>query len=429
MSEPEIKASSVSTSLSSDANVVKAAADSAAQDAVALAARDTAQLPADSSLKPVTTAPTQKQGADDSVETTDDISKRVAADSTDIGPLPTMDDFAAIKDGVTPEFKGAQKKDEKKDEKKEALPKEDKKAQDVQQTTTQTETQRVARDYSGLTDEEVGLCKRMSNDAFSYVKPALLERKKLGDVIKSKDQEIANLKVGKQIMPDNYYEHPEAFVLSPEYNEAQQNLSMLNTAQTHYQAQLARIEKGEPWQALSLNEKTGQLQYGPAQEPSIEAKFEVMKVFQNLNTEVQNRSRQLGELKNSFKERHTQASSIITQAVKDHLGMYDDPKHPMAPMLEHFRSQIPAEFKKSPMAEWGVRTTVGMLQFKKAYESMLQENAELKKQLAAGGATRISTAKAAAGPNEGDVENSGTTNGKAAPVDVTIDDFEAIKRS
>ena len=60
----------------------------------------------------------------------------------------------------------------------------------------------------------------MSNDAFAWVKPQLLERKNLAKVLSNKDAEIANLKSGKAQLPDSYFEHPQGFVLAPDYNEA-----------------------------------------------------------------------------------------------------------------------------------------------------------------------------------------------------------------
>lgn len=421
------KAASISTTLSSDSNAIASAASAAAAEGAALADRDAASAPKTTNDKPVATEKVIAS-SDDKTKIIDHDSKdaRVAPDSDDTGPIPTMDDFLSIKEGLEPKFEGV-KKDNKVEAKKEDKKAAPDKVEDKKVTTnTNKQSPIIARDYAGLPSEEADLLKHVSNQAFNYLKPVLLEKKKLGEVIAAKDKEIVNLKSGKQMMPDSYFEHPQAFVLSPEYNEASNTINTLTFVQTHWKQQMARIRKGEEWQGLQIDDKTGRIAYGKPQVATPEAEADVLTYLQSVNNQVQTSQQNLINIQNNFRARHDVATNIIKQAEKEHFAVYDDPKHPMQPMIKHLMENIPTEYRGSPLASLAVKSGVAMLQMKRMYETVLAENAELKKS-GVNGNSIVSEDKSKAGPNEGDVENVGSDKASSKQEEVNYDDFEKVK--
>ena len=95
------------------------------------------------------------------------------------------------------------------------------------------EVGRPGRDYSGLSEREVQMFKGMTRTAFETLKPIYLEHKQLKDEIKTRDTRIKALEDSKETLPSSWYEHENAYVLSPEFAQLSSNLDTSQAIAKH----------------------------------------------------------------------------------------------------------------------------------------------------------------------------------------------------
>lgn len=286
----------------------------------------------------------------------------------------------------------------------------------------------TGRDYTGFNPEEIEAFKRMSNDAFAYVRPRILENKKLSEVISAKDKEIANLKVGKQELPASYYEHPEGYMFSPEYEEVAKQADVFSNVKQHWQQQLIRIHKGEKWTPLKGMDKNGNLIPDAPREGTIEDQVNVQSFLQNSNNKLMEMQGQKGRIQAEFKARHNQASEIVRGAIKQNFAAYEQPNHPMRPVLDSIRANLPKEFSGTPIYDLAVNSSAAAIQFGNLYREALGKITELEGKLKGAPKVEVKDVARSAGPTDGDASQSGVAKpGSSQEVEVTFDDFEKAK--
>lgn len=100
------------------------------------------------------------------------------------------------------------------------------------------------RDYSGLNAEDRPLFERMSNEAFSKLKPHYLESIKWKAELDQLRAENAEIK-GK-----HFYEQDNAYQLTPEYQTISAEANFLDQEIGHWEQQRANIRAGRPWSRL-----------------------------------------------------------------------------------------------------------------------------------------------------------------------------------
>lgn len=288
-------------------------------------------------------------------------------------------------------------------------------------------TKAVARDYTGFEETESAFLKRMSNDAFAWVKPQLLERKNLAKVLSNKDAEIANLKSGKAQLPDSYFEHPQGFVLAPEYNDAANQLQRSDYVMKHWQKQLVNIRQGGNWQDLNFDAKGNAILSQPVK-ATAEAEASVLGYINWAANQMQDKQRAVLSIEQGFRNRHSEAANGIKQIEKQYFAAYEDEKHPYMPVVKNLLSSLPAEFRNSPLAPLVAKAGAGVIQLLNVIKErdltiakVQKENDELKK---AGVKPRVGQQ-----PTNGDIVASSVEKIGSGGVGDTVsyDDFKALK--
>lgn len=143
------------------------------------------------------------------------------------------------------------------------------------------------RDYTGFSEQEQYFLKNMSKEAYEYVAPILRERKNSGQQ--------------QQPVNQHFFQHPQAYVLSPEYQQLQSEVSYAQAEGRAWMNELIKAQKGEMWKPLvGVNQQTGEFQYGPERQPTVED-IEMIRasVLKCQNFEGQ-RSAALQQLPNQF---------------------------------------------------------------------------------------------------------------------------------
>lgn len=354
----------------------------------------------------------------------------------DVSNIPTegygLKDFEDVLAGKAPEVKTATKVEE--------VPKtEDKPELEVEETNTPpTETtqkidtkptqQKVGtRDYAGFDAQEIETLKHIGNKSFAEIAPKLRLLKNITSEVEKKNAEIAQLKTGKQMLPDNYFEHPQAFILTKDYND---NIGYLNQAaqvQKHWQQQMANIRRGEAWRDIDIDAKTGRFIFGKDRVADADGEAEVMGYIQHAVNQVSEVQRKVMGIEASFKDRHSKAVDVLKKAEKDNFAVYDQPDHPWKPVVEHMMNQIPAEFRSNPMAPILAKAGTAVLQMGKLLREAQAEVIELKK----GGSAKVATEskQAQAGPTASSVSANGGSGKQESTVGTDINDFTKAMES
>ena len=126
-------------------------------------------------------------------------------------------------------------------------------AQTTQQTTGKSPViPSGARNYDEYPEEVRPVLRGLNNKHFAEYAPKLKELAQ-----RAKEADELRAKVGQS--PQFFYEHPEAYRLSPEFQSLSQDVQYIDFESNHYAEQLARIKRGESWQEIAgYDSRTGQ---------------------------------------------------------------------------------------------------------------------------------------------------------------------------
>lgn len=351
---------------------------------------------------------------------------KIDIESPELGPLPTFDDFKALKNGGEP-FKTVKKDGEEVTKIVETKPKGDLKEAAAKPDTEikgDKQPDKTWRDYTGFDEKEAELLKKTSGETFNWIRPKLLEARKLEEVIKNKDKEIADLRVGKVSVPDSYYEHPQGFVLTPDYNAASQNLNTAAFVLKHWQDQLVNIREGGEWKDLDIRD--GKPVYSTPQKADAKAEGQVLSYINWASTQANTHQSKLLELQNNFSRRHQEAVGAIRQAEKQHFAAYEDEKHPMQPVIKDLYAKMPAEFRNNPMTSIAVKASAAAIQYGHALRAEQTKVVELSKKLEE--ALKGAKPDTRTTPTDKDITTGGVSSGKGSrEPEVTMDSFNALR--
>lgn len=266
------------------------------------------------------------------------------------------------------------------------------------------------RDFSGLEENEVPLFKRMSNSAFAYLKPKLLEAKSKAVALKNLETEVANLRVGKVTLPDNYYQHPQAYLLTPEAGEAAKVIDTFTSYQNHWENQLLAVKQGKDWVDL-VKGADGSIVYSAPQPATPQAELAITKWMNHAARQIGEAQGKMTSLQQTHTQRYQESEGIIKGASKEYFGYLDDAKHPARATYEQVLAKFPSAYKNHPLADLAARATTACLQ--------LQEANKLLKAGAGASATVASQIKeqaTKAGPSGAAINNGGGTKVKSSSV-------------
>jgi len=352
-------------------------------------------------------------------------------------PEVSFEDFASLKDQPLMSKAGDKKPEEKKEEEVkvegevktddkagEQPPKEGKESEPNkagQPLATASKKGVVARDYSGLPENMVPLFKTMGNQAFDALKPFYMEAVKA-------QAELAEFKknppvADKNAIPASYYEHPEAYTLTPEYSAAANAAQESQLVLEHWRSQLDAVRNGATeYQTLARDPQTKQLVYGQNQKVDQRTQSYIENIFFNANNQAGTYQQKLAAVRAEYTSKHTALVNDIRGWEKKFFDVFENEKHPLVPAYKDTLAKFPA----------GVQNNVLAAPLAKALTSLtalINIVTELKK---TGGKVEPTTeekkvaAQKKAGPTSGGASGAEETNGKD---DVTLDDFNKVKES
>lgn len=190
----------------------------------------------------------------------------------------------------------------------EAKPAEVKPAEVKPEEKKPAETLPTARDLSDFPEEYHPHLKQMSNEAFAFIKPQLIARLKQAEIDKAKDDELQRLRTGA--LPNTYYEHPQAYLLSPTYKQMVVDENFYNNVLSHLNSQLEKVENGEEWQDIGVNEK-GELVTSQNQPADAKSKVHIMNKISNIYSRLNSTRANMANFESEFTARHRADVSVL----------------------------------------------------------------------------------------------------------------------
>jgi hypothetical protein len=226
------------------------------------------------------------------------------------------------------------------------------------------------RDFTGMTEEETNIFKNMSVPAYKKLKPIYEEYKKLK----------ANPPVAKADpngLPPNYYSNPNAFVLSPKYQEVSSALSAADLVKKHWEEQELNIKYNGKWKDLDI--KDGKFVVGPDQDADMTSEKFVREAYQFANKQYQKHESEHSKFVDSFKARQSEASTKVSKIEADFFPTMDGgEKDATKEMREQIVKTLPEEYQESVPISLFTKTGAALALNLALVKELKAENAKLK---------------------------------------------------
>lgn len=218
------------------------------------------------------------------------------------------------------------------------------------------------RDYAGFNANQVKILKRLDNNRFQAISTewrALQSAANKAVELATQLEEQKKIAAGKGI-PQTWYEHPEAYSLTPEFRQLSTQYAQYDAVEAHYTEQIAAIQDGKPWTAIvGVNPQTGELQYSPEQQPTPQAMANVNRALIQATTAKGQLQAKVDNLASNFANTHKQAASQIKNEIQGYLDKLHPEVKPVDKDVEMVTNMLPAMYKNHPLA-WGFSQLVAM---------------------------------------------------------------------
>jgi hypothetical protein len=226
-----------------------------------------------------------------------------------------------------------------------------------------------ARDYSGLEEAEAELLKKMSNEAFDYVKPRLVEAKTLKTQLKEKEDALAK-SAAKQVV--SVLDHEQGFILDPEYQQLNASVSTIRREKAYLEQQLINIKQDKPWKRAIPD---GKGNYTFKDEPaSAENELEVSGMLRQAENIISQYEQRAYHIQGTYTQRRNERLAAVKGQEDFLFPDYKDPKI--------FETDQTLKSIKEFMVKSGFGQNELLSAFCKMYKHTMetsQENAELRK--------------------------------------------------
>lgn len=276
----------------------------------------------DEEAKP-TTGPSSDSGEPD--EDTEDASGDDSADETETPDSTEDEDEQGVEESVRAEETGE--------------------SEDEQEASTEAKQK---RNYDEFEPEDQKILKQLSNKQFNQLKERLRDIYNEREQTKELKQKLAEIESNG--VPANYFEHPNGYVLSPEYQNISSQYNTVASVAAHWEQQLANIEGGQPWTTIQAD-SNGNPTLGQQFEPSSQSKANVMSQMQKAQAMLSSLQTKAESISSNFAKQHKDATEYISNVTKEYVKKLPDEIKPSSEDVEALRKLLPAAYKNHILAE------------------------------------------------------------------------------
>jgi hypothetical protein len=230
-----------------------------------------------------------------------------------------------------------------------------------------------ARDYSGIAEEHKKLFKGMGNAEFNFAKQKYIENAEL-------QKQIAELKAKPQQQTVQVYDHPEGYMLTPEYKTQSARSQVATNVKRHYMTQLAKAQRGERWTNVELDGQGNLKQVNEEQEPTPENIVQLTEWVTTLTQQEWDEKQKLNQLVQGSQTGYKSAVSKIDEAIQQYYKPLLDlkPEDPLKKLQDNATNLVPEQFRGHPMTKLFVLTLAENARINGQFKALQQELATLK---------------------------------------------------
>lgn len=264
---------------------------------------------------------------------------------------------------------------------------------EVKLSTTPSKDKKAAnvRDYSDIEESDVPLFKTMGNDTFNKLKPIYLEHKKIKADIAAKDTELTTTKQqlvdaqkGLVKLPESYYEHPNAVLLTPEFSEKLADVQNANIIYNHWKSELKKVREGaKEINIIGFNQQ-GQLVITNKVAADIDTDDNLREYINHAQTQLVNVQANLKTTQQTFAAKVTEYQNAVKQQEAAYFSGFDktpEDKKLYDPLIKQHLERLPPPFRASPIASMLAKSLAMNEVLAELIKKASTENADLKTKL------------------------------------------------
>ena len=234
------------------------------------------------------------------------------------------------------------------------------------------------RDYSGIDEGDVPEFKKMGNDAFAKMKPIYLRHKEFTTKEQQYQAQITQLK--NNGVPQSYYQHPKAYVLSPQYGQIAKNTQLAQAIQEHWTQQLVNIRRGEPFVDLQQDAQ-GNFSKAAPREATTQDEASVMGYLTHAQQQYVSLQSQQRQFEDRWSQQHNTDVQFIKSVGDQYFPGFDDPKHPTSQVQKTILESLPESQRESLLAPLLAKTGASNMLLQNKIKELESENNQLKAKL------------------------------------------------
>ncbi len=232
---------------------------------------------------------------------------------------------------------------------------------------TKKQQEVASRVLDDIDEEDRELFKAMSNTTFNKLKPIYLEHRQL-------KQENETLKESRKKDTATIYGHPKAFALTKEYQTFENDYNLSERIKSHWALQSAKVSRGEKWQDLDMDPKTGQLVLSELKESNAEAEAFVGDQLQFAREQNFEAKKNVKSYIDNYDKTYETDLSIVNAAKEKYFPGYTAKDHPTRKIQDAIMEALPISFRNHPVSELLAMTAANnailMGRLKKAQEEL-----------------------------------------------------------
>jgi hypothetical protein len=199
----------------------------------------------------------------------------------------------------------------------------------------------TSRDYSIFPEDVRDQLKKTSNESFSFIEKTYKEYTKLQEEVKTKEESLKKIESG--VLPNQWYEHPDAWQLSPQAIQSQNRLSRLEQEESFWRDQVTNIQAGERYRMLKGWNQQGQLVVGEEMEPSKQAETDLFLKLGRYQSEKNNEAVRLNSFAQNYSHQYKAFAKEAEAILDKEWPWRNDDNHEGQKARKEFLSVLPKE--------------------------------------------------------------------------------------
>jgi hypothetical protein len=210
------------------------------------------------------------------------------------------------------------------------------------------------RDYTGFSEQETKLLKQVPNKVFAELAPYLKNLNTQITAAKADKAQVAELtkQLEGKSLPQNWYDHPQAYLLSPEYNTVNQQFRRAQAEEGALRQALSKIKAKQGFTVINgWDDKTGQPIYSEEYEPDDTAEGAIFGMLSEASAKKISLGNQGKQIAENFKSKHQAIAQNFSSEVDKHINNMAPDHRPTEDQIKMYLDSIPDAWKGHPQSK------------------------------------------------------------------------------